>query len=75
VFDSFSLELGYIWFYIGAFVFDHMDSFSEESLSPGVLWSVPDVHRLDIATRLDIRTVDLGTGTMIKKILRIVCGF
>ena len=75
MFDSFRLELGYIWLDIGAFVFHHMDSVSEESLFPGVLRSIPDIYRLYIATRLDIGSVDLGTSAMIKKILRIVCGF
>ncbi len=50
MFDSLSLEFVDIWFYIGAFVFDHMDSVSEESLFPGVLWMIADVECIDIAT-------------------------
>jgi hypothetical protein len=72
VLDAFCLELGYVWLDIGAFVFDHMDTISEESFFPGVLRIVPDIHRLDIATRLDIGSVDLGTRPVIKKISRVL---
>ncbi len=75
MFDSFSLEFGYVWFDIGAFVFYHMDSVSEESLFPGVLRVVPDIHRLDVATRLDVGSVDLGTRPVIKKISRVLRWF
>ncbi len=52
-----------------------MDAVSEESLFPGVLWAVADVECINIATRLDIRTVYLSTRTMIKKISRILGWF
>lgn len=72
MFDSFGLQLLDIWLYIGAFVFHHMDSVSEESLFPGILWVVPDLECMDITTRLDIGSVDLGTGTVVIEISRIL---
>ena len=48
-----------------------MDTVPEESLFPGVLWMIADVECIDITTRLDIGTIDLGTGAVVEKISRI----
>jgi hypothetical protein len=48
--DSTLFQLVQIWLYICPFVLDDMDSISEESLFPGILWSVADVKSGDIAT-------------------------
>lgn len=74
MFDSVLFQFLDIWFDICPFIFHYMDSISEESFFPGVLWIIPDVECIDITTRLDIRTVDLGTRTVVIEISRIVCG-
>ena len=74
MFDSVLFQSLYVWFDIRPFIFDYMDSISEESLFPRVLWMIPDVECIDIPTRLDVGAVDLSTGTVVIKISRIVCG-
>jgi hypothetical protein len=48
--DSTSLQFVQIWFYICPFMFDNMDSISEESFFPGILGRIADVKSGDIAT-------------------------
>ena len=72
VFDSILFQFLDIWFYVCPFIFYYVDTITEESLFPGILWMIADVECINIATRLDIRTVYLSTGTVIVEISRIL---
>ncbi len=48
--DSFCFEFVYIGLDVSTFVFDDMDTVSEESLFPCILRTIADVECMDIAT-------------------------
>jgi hypothetical protein len=63
------LEFCYIWLDISTLIARYID-IAKKTLLPGVLWWIADVEYGDIATGLEVRAIDLSTGTMIVKIPR-----
>lgn len=65
------LEFFYIWFDIRTLITRDID-IAKKTLLPGVLRRIPNIESGDIATRFEVGTIELCTGTMIVKILRIL---